>query len=94
MANSIISSITVPNAAGTAYATYDLKDAWARDKITNEILPALEGGTHYIGVTTSAVADGATVNPVTIVGKQDPVTGDLVFKTVALKFCHIKPVGS
>lgn len=83
MANSIISSITVPNAAGTTYATYDLKDAWSRDKITNEILPVLEGGMHYVGVTTSAVTDGATVNPVTIVGKQDPVTvtsGDIVTK--------------
>lgn len=83
MANSIISSITVPNAAGTAYATYDLKDAWSRDKITNEILPVLEGGMHYIGVTTSTVTDGATVNPVAIVGKQDPVTvtsGDIVTK--------------
>ncbi len=83
MANSIISSITVPNAAGTAYATYDLKDAWSRDKINNEILPVLEGGMHYVGVTTSAVTDGATVNPVAIVGKQDPVTvtsGDIVTK--------------
>ena len=83
MANSIISSITVPNAAGTAYATYDLKDAWSRDKITNEILPVLEGGMHYVGVTTSAVTHGATVNPVAIVGKQDPVTvtsGDIVTK--------------
>ena len=83
MGNSIISSITVPNAAGTAYATYDLKDAWSRDKINNEILPVLEGGVHYVGVTTSAVTDGATVNPVAIVGKQDPVTvtsGDIVSK--------------
>jgi hypothetical protein len=83
MPNSVISNITVPNSAGTAYVTYDLKDAWARDTIVNDILPVLEGGMHYVGVTTSNVSDGATTNPVTIVGKTDPVTviaGDIVTK--------------
>ena len=83
MANSLVSNITVPNAAGTAYETYDLKDAWARETIVNDILPVLEGGMHYVGVTTSAVTDGSTTNPVNIVGKTDPVTvtsGDIVTK--------------
>ena len=83
MPNSVISNITVPNSAGTAYVTYDLKDTWARETIVNDILPVLEGGMHYVGVTTSNVSDGATTNPVTIVGKTDPVTviaGDIVTK--------------
>lgn len=83
MPNPVVSNVTVPNSAGTAYTTYDLKDAWARDKITNDILPVLEGGMHYVGVTTSNISDGATTNPVTIVGKTDPVTavsGDIVTK--------------
>lgn len=74
MPNSLVSNITVPNAAGTGYATYDLKDAWARDKITNEILPVLEGGMHFIGKTSTALVDGSTTNPITIIGETDPVT--------------------
>lgn len=51
-----ISQIKLPN--GT---TYDIKDANARDRIA-----ALEAFTTYLGVTTTALTDGATTNPVKI----------------------------
>lgn len=51
-----ISQIKLPN--GT---TYDIKDANARDRIS-----ALEAFTTYLGVTTTALTDGATTNPITI----------------------------
>lgn len=56
MAN--ISQIKLPD--GT---TYDIKDSNARDRIA-----ALEAFTTYLGVTTTALTDGATTNPVTING--------------------------
>lgn len=54
-----ISQIKLPN--GT---TYNLKDANARERIE-----ALESFTTYLGVTTTALTDGATTNPVTINGQ-------------------------
>lgn len=53
-----ISQIKLPN--GT---TYNIKDANARDRIA-----ALEAFTTYLGVTTTALTDGATTNPITING--------------------------
>ena len=53
-----ISKITLPSGS-----TYDLKDATAR-----ELISQLEGYTAYIGVTTTALTDGATTNPITING--------------------------
>ena len=54
-----ISKIQLPS--GTEY---NLKDAWAREQIE-----ALDSYTEYLGVTTTALADGATTNPITIGGK-------------------------
>lgn len=53
-----ISQIKLPD--GT---TYNIKDANARDRIA-----ALEAFTTYLGVTTTALTDGATTNPITING--------------------------
>ena len=53
-----ISKITLPS--GT---TYNIKDQGARD-----LIAALEGYTYYIGVTTTALTDGATTNPITVGG--------------------------
>lgn len=49
--------------------TYDIKDATARNLIQN-----LTGFTKFLGVTTTALTDGSTTNPVTING--DTVTVD------------------
>lgn len=55
--NPTISKITLPS--GT---TYDLKDASAREAIA-----AITGGyTKYIGVTTTALTDGSTTNPIVV----------------------------
>lgn len=54
-----ISKITLPS--GT---TYDLKDAEARERIAE-----LEQWSDYLGVTTTALTDGATTNPITIDGE-------------------------
>lgn len=51
-----IKQITMPS--GT---TYDLVDAGARS-----LIDELQAYTDYLGVTTTALTDGATVNPVTI----------------------------
>ena len=51
-----ISKITLPS--GT---TYDLKDATARSQIE-----ALSNYTAYAGVTTSALTDGSTTNPIVV----------------------------
>ena len=58
-----ISKIVLPGSA----TVYDIKDANARDRIS-----ALESYTDYLGVTTTALTDGSTTNPVTINGS--PVT--------------------
>lgn len=49
--------------------TYDLKDAAARDAIA-----ALQGGMKYLGVTTTALTNGATTNPITIGGESVTVS--------------------
>lgn len=54
-----ISQIKLPN--GT---TYNIKDANARERIE-----ALESFTTYLGVTTTALTDGATTNPIKINNK-------------------------
>lgn len=53
-----ISKVTLPSGL-----TYDLKDKWARDQIAS-----LSGYTYYMGVTTTALSDGSTTNPVIING--------------------------
>lgn len=62
MPNPEISQITLPT--GT---TYDLKDAKARSDIES-ITGSISGGMHYIGVSSTALSDGATTNPITIDG--------------------------
>ena len=51
-----ISKITLPT--GT---TYDIKDAHAR-----ELIDEMSGYTDFLGVTTTALTDGATTNPIKI----------------------------
>lgn len=53
-----ISKITLPS--GT---TYDIKDQGARD-----LIDEMSGYTDFLGVTTTALTDGATTNPITING--------------------------
>lgn len=57
-----ISKITLPN--GTVY---NLKDEWARDKIS-DIETAMTGGVTPLGTTTTELTDGATTNPITVNG--------------------------
>ena len=54
-----LSTITLPS--GT---TYNLKDAEAR-----ELIDALTSATSWLGVTTTALTDGATTNPITVGGE-------------------------
>lgn len=54
-----ISKITLPS--GT---TYNLKDQGARD-----LIDAMSGYTDFLGVTTTALTDGATTNPITVNNK-------------------------
>lgn len=64
-----ISQIKLPNGA-----TYNIKDANARERIE-----ALESFTTYLGITTTALTDGATTNPVTINDKSVTAqTGNIV----------------
>ena len=58
-----LSKITLPS--GT---TYNLKDAKAREDIA-AIQGAIAGGVVFIGVTTTALTDGSTTNPITIGGE-------------------------
>lgn len=61
-----ISKITLPS--GT---TYDIKDATARQSIA--------GGVSYVGVTTTALTDGSSTNPITINGTSyTAINGNLV----------------
>lgn len=53
-----LSKITLPS--GT---TYNLKDAEAREQISH-----ITGFTAFLGVTTTALTDGSTTNPITIGG--------------------------
>lgn len=59
-----ISKITLPSGN-----TYDIKDAGAR-----ELIAQLQGGSYFLGVSTTALTDGATTNPINIDGETNPVT--------------------
>ena len=59
-----ISKITLPSGN-----TYDIKDATARN-----LIQSLAGFTKFLGVTTTALTDGSTTNPITI--NNQPVTAD------------------
>jgi len=56
-----ISKITLPSGN-----TYDIKDQGARD-----LIASLQGGSYFLGKSTTALTDGATTNPIQI----DGVTG-------------------
>ena len=64
-----ISKITLPSGN-----TYNIKDAAAREAIA-----ALEGGSYFLGATTTPLTDQATTNPITVDGKSVTVTnGNIV----------------
>ena len=65
-----ISSITLPSGN-----TYYIKDATARAAIA-----ALEGGSYFLGITTTPLYDQATTSPITLT-KTDPDTGDPIVVT-------------
>ena len=69
MPNATISQITVPvDVSGTlTNVTFDIKDAWAREFISD-----LGDALYWIGVTTTELTDGSTTNPITVGG--DSVT--------------------
>ena len=69
MADNFISQIVVPvNVSGTiTNVTFDVKDAYARQAIQD-----LGNALYWIGVTTTALTDGDTTNPITVGG--DSVT--------------------
>lgn len=64
-----ISKITLPSGN-----TYDLKDQGARDLIAQ-----LQGASYFLGITTTALTDQATTNPITIDGDSvTAVNGNIV----------------
>ena len=64
-----ISKVTLPSGN-----TYNIKDAAAREAIA-----ALEGGSYFLGATTTPLTDQATTNPITVDGKSVTVTnGNIV----------------
>lgn len=64
-----ISKITLPSGN-----TYDIKDQYARDLIAE-----IGNFTEWLGVTTTAISDGSTTNPITINGASVTATnGDIV----------------
>lgn len=64
-----IKKITLPSGN-----TYDLVDAGAR-----ELISALSGSTAFLGLTTTALTDGATTNPITVNGSSvTATTGNIV----------------
>lgn len=65
----IISKIKLPSGN-----TYEIQDAGAR-----ELIAALEGSTAFLGLTTTALTDGATTNPIMINGTSTTATtGNIV----------------
>lgn len=70
MSELYISKVKLANGGGE----YVIKDAWAREQIA-----ALGSPTHFIGVTTTALTDGATTNPIVIGGESVTAkSGDIV----------------
>ena len=67
MPNALISQITVPvDVNGTiTNVTYDIKDAAARARIAE-----LGQAPYWIGVTTTALTEGDTTNPITVNNEQ------------------------
>ena len=67
-----ISKITLPSGS-----SYDLKDAGARKDI-EDLKSSLTGAMHYEGITTTALTDGSTTNPITVDGKSVTVVAGAV----------------
>ena len=73
MSNPLISQITLPTGN-----TYDIKDAQARADIET-LREAVSGGVSFLGITTTAITDGATTSPIAIDGANvTPINGALV----------------
>ena len=83
MPNSVISTLTVPVEVGGVIqnVTYDIKDAYARQKIDD-----LGKALYWAGVTTTALTDGATTNPITIGGESVTVTAGAVAQYQGTEF--------
>lgn len=70
-----ISQITLPSGS-----TYQIKDAQARQDIET-LTGSLSGALHFLGVTTSDIADGSETNPIAIDSKNvTAVAGDIAIK--------------
>ena len=63
--------------------TYMVKDAQAREAIA-----ALEGGSYFLGVTTTALTDQATTNPITIDNKSVTATNGNVVVYQSKEFIY------
>lgn len=63
MSNQLLSVLTLPvDVSGTIQSvTYDIKDAYARQRISE-----LGSALYWMGVTTTALTDGSTTNPIQI----------------------------
>lgn len=66
MPNQLVSSLTLPvNVDGSIVnTTFDIKDATARQMIEN-----LGSALYWVGITTTALTDGGTDNPITVNGE-------------------------
>jgi len=70
-----ISQITLPSGS-----TYQIKDTQARQAIET-LTGSLSGALHFLGVTTSNIADGSEINPIVIDSKNVTATaGDIAIK--------------
>ena len=56
----LISKVTIPNSGGTN-VTYEIKDAWARERISD-----LGDVMNFLGVSDTVITDGSTTNPIQI----------------------------
>ena len=63
MPNQILEQLVLPVTVGTTVenVTFDIQDAGAR-----ELISALGDAVYWIGVTTTALTDGDTTNPITV----------------------------
>ena len=91
-----ISKVTLPS--GT---TYNLKDAQARSDI-EEIRGSIAGGVSFLGITSTALTDGAAINPIVIDGNSVPAfNGDIaiygdnefIFSSSDSKWHKLGPAG-
>lgn len=66
MPNSLVSTLTLPTLVSgeVQEVTFEVKDAYARQMIAD-----LGNAMYWIGVTTTALTDGDTTNPITVLGE-------------------------